>query len=215
MQTPAPNPPSLPSDRPPTKSELSNFIRQVVGTGLSSAEAAVGQQLEAAISARDAIRQSLDAATSSTERAALTTQLNRADRKVRDLQNAVQKIKVGEDKLNAQGTFSVTNPPLQSPGEIVPTTMIVSVMSILFIGFPLAIAYSRIMLRRATLSSSQAPAQVSAEQTRRFDRLEQSVDAIAIEIERISENQRYLTKVLSEPRPGVAVGSGTSEPPKG
>jgi|SRR5215831_16835189 len=35
----------------------------------------------------------------------------------------------------------------------------------------------------------------------RLDRLEQSMDAIAIEIERISEGQRFVTKILTD-RPG-------------
>jgi hypothetical protein len=38
--------------------------------------------------------------------------------------------------------------------------------------------------------------------TPRFDRLEQAVDAIAIEVERISEGQRFVTKVMTE-RPGT------------
>jgi hypothetical protein len=38
--------------------------------------------------------------------------------------------------------------------------------------------------------------------TPRFDRLEQAVDAIAIEVERISEGQRFVTRVLTE-RPGT------------
>ena len=216
MQTPQsiptpPSPPSLPSDRAPTRTELSDFIRQAIGTGLSSAQAAVEQELGTAISERNAIQASLDASTSSTQRAALTTQLNKANRKVRDLQRAVDKIKAGEDKVNGGGTYSETNPALQNPNDFVPTTMIVSVMSILFIGFPLAIAFSRIMLRRATNQAPQSSAQLTAEQTRRFDRLEQSVDAIAIEIERISESQRYLTKVLGEPRQNAPVGPGRAD----
>jgi hypothetical protein len=42
----------------------------------------------------------------------------------------------------------------------------------------------------------------------RFDRLEQAVDAIALEVERISETQRFTTKLLNEairttPRPAL------------
>lgn len=33
---------------------------------------------------------------------------------------------------------------------------------------------------------------------RRFDQLQQSVDVIALEVERISEGQRYVTKILNE-----------------
>jgi hypothetical protein len=34
--------------------------------------------------------------------------------------------------------------------------------------------------------------------TARLDRMEQAIDAIAVEIERISEGQRFTTKLLSE-----------------
>ena len=38
----------------------------------------------------------------------------------------------------------------------------------------------------------------SPEEGRRLDQLQNSVDAIAVEVERISENQRYVTKALNE-----------------
>lgn len=38
----------------------------------------------------------------------------------------------------------------------------------------------------------------------RIERMEQALDSIAVEVERISENQRFTTKLLSE-REGVAV----------
>ena len=37
-----------------------------------------------------------------------------------------------------------------------------------------------------------------AEVMTRFERMEQSIDAIAVEIERISEGQRFTTRLLSE-----------------
>ena len=85
--------------------------------------------------------------------------------------------------------------------------MIIAIMSILFIGFPLAITFARILWRRTSNAPVASP-QMNAESTRRFDRIEQSVDAIAIEVERISENQRYLTKLLAEPRQNASVASG-------
>lgn len=47
----------------------------------------------------------------------------------------------------------------------------------------------------------------------RLARVEQAVEAVAVEIERIGESQRFLTKVLTETRPGLAAGS--SERPGG
>jgi hypothetical protein len=44
----------------------------------------------------------------------------------------------------------------------------------------------------------------------RLERIEQAVDAIAVEVERISEGQRFTTKLLSEGR-GNALPSGAAQ----
>jgi hypothetical protein len=76
---------------------------------------------------------------------------------------------------------------------------------------PLSISYAVRMLRR-----NPAPKGVRTEDFGpRFDRLEQAVDAIAIEVERVSEGQRFVTKILAE-RPAsaepLALGAGGAEP---
>ena len=57
---------------------------------------------------------------------------------------------------------------------------------------PIARAIARMMDRRS--ERPQIPAQVSAQLTQ----LTQAVDSIAIEVERISEGQRFTTKLLAE-----------------
>jgi len=54
----------------------------------------------------------------------------------------------------------------------------------------------------------------SSEHDTRMERLEQAVDAIAIEVERVGEAQRYQTKLLSEANlmPGAGVGQRVAEP---
>lgn len=47
---------------------------------------------------------------------------------------------------------------------------------------------------------------VTAEQESRFERLEQAVDAIALEIERVGESQRYQAKLLAEANMMPAMG---------
>jgi len=49
---------------------------------------------------------------------------------------------------------------------------------------------------------------ISANVENRLERIEQAVEAMAIEVERISESQRYLTKLMSEAR---QLPSGTSK----
>lgn len=48
----------------------------------------------------------------------------------------------------------------------------------------------------------------------RLARVEQAVDAIAIEMERVGEGQRFLTKILAERTPqALAEGSAAARPP--
>ena len=56
-------------------------------------------------------------------------------------------------------------------------------------------AHTRRMLRRSPKETSLSPGDMI---TPRLDRLEQAVDAIAIEIERIAEGQRFVTKVMAD-----------------
>jgi hypothetical protein len=57
------------------------------------------------------------------------------------------------------------------------------------------------------------PPAVFAQTAQHLERLEESVDAIAIEVERISEGQRFVTKLLSEGHasPKLVTGQRTSE----
>jgi hypothetical protein len=67
---------------------------------------------------------------------------------------------------------------------------------VLAIGVPLARAYSRRM--DAESKNPRLPAEV----TDRLERMEQALDSVALEVERISEGQRFTTKLLSEGRGG-------------
>lgn len=69
---------------------------------------------------------------------------------------------------------------------------------ILAIGVPMARAYARRM--DAESKNPRVPMEV----TGRLERIEQSLEAVAIEVERISEGQRFTTRLLSEGRGGAA-----------
>jgi hypothetical protein len=45
---------------------------------------------------------------------------------------------------------------------------------------------------------AQRPPAVPSDVAMRMERMERTLDSVAIEVERISENQRFLTKVLAE-----------------
>jgi hypothetical protein len=85
--------------------------------------------------------------------------------------------------------------------EVIPIVAILSV----FVFFPIAISVARNIWRRGSLPAATRPDRESAQ---RLERMEQAMDAIAIEIERVSEGQRFVTRLLSEQRNGVAIAAG-------
>ena len=76
-------------------------------------------------------------------------------------------------------------------GVMVPIVALISV-AVTTIGFPLARAYARRMEREPREPS------VPPELQLRLERMEQALDSIAIEVERISEGQRFTTKLLAD-----------------
>lgn len=66
-------------------------------------------------------------------------------------------------------------------------------MALIIVGLPLARAFARRMDRRGESVSA-------SEITPRLDRIEQAVEAIAIEVERVSEGQRFTTRAIADLR---------------
>jgi hypothetical protein len=76
-------------------------------------------------------------------------------------------------------------------GVLVPITFF-GMVAIVSVGMPLARAYARRM------ESGAGRPVVPPDVTARLERMEQAIDSIAIEIERISEGQRFTTKLLAD-----------------
>jgi len=76
---------------------------------------------------------------------------------------------------------------------------------------PLAYAAARIMLKRW---AHPKPVPQILESAARLERMEQAVEAVAIEIERISEGQRFVTQLMAkrEQVPAIGVGQAAAEP---
>ena len=70
--------------------------------------------------------------------------------------------------------------------------MITSV--VLVLGIPLVIVHARKIWKR----DSAELAHPSGDTDRRLERIEHAIDAMAVEVERVSEGQRFVTKLLSE-----------------
>ena len=83
---------------------------------------------------------------------------------------------------------------------MIPTEVL---LAVIMVGMPSAVVLARMWFKhreRMGLLPNQAAA---LEQ--RMERLEQAVDAVALEVERVGEGQRFLAKVLTERAPDVLV----------
>jgi hypothetical protein len=90
-------------------------------------------------------------------------------------------------------------------GLFVPLGFFAMVVAIV-VGRPMIKAYAT-----RVENESKRP-QIPAEVASRLERIEQAVDAIAVEVERISEGQRFTTKLLSETRNAGALPAGQASP---
>jgi hypothetical protein len=143
---------------------------------------------------REAIRSSVQAqAAASQARAAAAAQRGQAT-------PAPEPTVVIRGSDGAQQTFTV--PPFGFRENVIPQQVVdISVaffltMAAIIIGLPLARAFARRMDRRG--GAAQIPNEIASQLTQ----LNQAVDAIALEVERISEGQRYTTRLLSEQQGG-------------
>ena len=105
-------------------------------------------------------------------------------------------------------TSAGTSAPFGNPSraEIRDAIPIVGILSV-FVFFPIAIAFARNVWRRGSVVPTSGTDRESAH---RLERMEQAMDAIAIEIERVSEGQRFVTRLLGDQRNGTAIGAAQS-----
>ena len=126
-----------------------------------------------------------------------------------------QELRSQVDQLLAGGTPVITPPEFFGDDVIPPQAVDISIAffatcAVIAIGIPVARAWGRWLDRRGRASAT-AP-----ETDERLTRIEQAIDAVAIEVERVSEGQRYTNRTIGELRglPAPDVGQGWAVPPR-
>jgi len=142
------------------------------------------------------------------DRAGLERRITEIDQRISDVDKQLATAEMSVARAAAIPGAVVPDPPEPpDPDAYQETIAIVSSVFTFFVLFPLAIAYARRLWRRGAMSVAELP-KVLAE---RLTRLDQAVDTIAIEVERISEGQRFLTKVMTDTNT-PALGAGPAQP---
>ncbi len=171
------------------------------GAGATAANRATIEALQGQIQAEratiDHLTSQLTSGTSKAAENAITDQIESAQERLSSLQRQMDQalgMPIAAPEL--------AMPPMPRSNDVIPheavqmTQMFFVTVAVIAIGIPLARAFGRWLDRRGTVQvASKAP-----DFDPRFDRLEQAIEAIAIEVERVSEGQRFTNKLMGEAR---------------
>jgi hypothetical protein len=150
----------------------------------------------------------------------LTGKIARGEADLDRLRSQVARMQgVNRNQVTETGVLVPPSPPFQRRGPDPDMVFGMGFVLAMSLVVPISIAIARRIWRGKRDTGPIIEDRVSA----RMDRLEQAVDTIAVEIERISEGQRFVTKVLAErpiatnnppaaPETNNAAGLGESKP---
>ena len=168
-------------------------------------------QLERAEERRDDLQEALTQTPQSetVTRAGLEARLKDTDARIAslDAEIAASEQRVSTAAAVPGATYEPPRPVFQRSGPP-EEAWFLGGMFIFLVMMPMAIAQARRIWRRPTATSTEMPAEL----TDRLNRLEQAVDAVAVELERVGEGQRYVTRVFTEQAGQRALGAGAAEP---
>jgi hypothetical protein len=158
------------------------------------------QQLAGLTAQRRILQRQISASNDGTTRAALELKKVPLDNQIAQTEIDLASVRA---QLAARQTTQIgvpIRPPMNTRRGPDPDLIVGLAFAFIFaVMMPISIAIARRIWRGVRPA---APPRAEDTLTPRFDRLEQAVDAIAIEVERISEGQRFVTRVLTE-RPGT------------
>lgn len=175
---------------------------------LKSRREQLSDQLTSAVGRRNKISEQIANAPDGASRTGLEQRLTVLDKRIVQLETDIASS--GRQLAAVPNSLigSESEPPGGRGNDIPDNVAAISATSIVLLGFPLVITLARNLWKRGSRSAALAQQQLSPAVEQRLERVEQGVDAIAIEIERISEGQRFVTRLLSEGPAGLQLKQG-------
>ena len=167
-------------------------------SALRAQRSELSSQLNSASRRREELVKDLDGATGA-NRAGIESRIQLLDQRILQIERDI----ASTGQLLASARGQVQEPSTLPPGSDsmqIDVTAITAILSV-FVLAPLAVTYARNLWRKGSLP--KVDDQLGRENAERLARLESAVDSIAIEVERISEGQRFVTKLLAETERGA------------
>jgi hypothetical protein len=144
---------------------------------------------------------------SAADRAGLEARIREVDARILNVEKeiAAADAQVARAAAVPGATIERPEPRREGPPE---EAFVLGGIFIVVVFFPLSVAYARRIWRRGAAAITQMPKELGE----RFTRLEQAVDAIAVEVERVGEGQRYMSRVVTDDMAQRALGAGPAMP---
>lgn len=208
MQPSPPAPPSVPGQEFPVTITTDGASPSAVLKAAEAQRSELRDQLERVQQQRNEIAGWLKAEDiTAPDREGLATRLKETDARISNIEQQIAQADAAVAKAAAvPGAVVETPPPDTRKGDEMEAITAVSIVFTLFVLFPIAFAYSRRLWKKASTVVAPIPREV----TERLEQMGQAVESIAVEVERIGEGQRFLTKVMSDQT--RQLGAGAAQP---
>ena len=217
-QDPAPSTAPV-TPQPPTAPGAEVYVVQ--GTGgapmslrevqaLRNRRSEISNQLESASSRREELARKLEGMDGAA-RAGIVDRIGLLDKRILALESELDA--TGRLLSSAPAGLASSSARTSDPFSRIDSDTVTAIGTTftVFVLAPIAVSAARLLWKRGNVPPRPVP---SAEGSQRLDRIEQAVDAIAIEVERVSEGQRFMTRLLTEGNqfPGIGTGARAAEP---
>jgi hypothetical protein len=204
MQQPtpvAPAPPGAPAIAPalPGIQDPSQVLR-----GFREQRSELRDQLDRLEDQRTELQDQLNAITDAAAKPGIIARIQMIDGRIIAVDKAIADADAAVARAAAIPGAVIPDPP-ELPRNGPPEEFFVFLMVLtIFIVVPIALAYARRIWKKGVQTVTEIPQDVYE----RFNRIDQAIDSVAVEVERIGENQRYVTKLVNEQR---GLGAGPAE----
>jgi hypothetical protein len=165
-------------------------------------------QLEELESTRRDISGQLEELPAGPDRTALETRMKDVDSRISAVDQMLAANAAQLSQAAAAPGAVIEQPPVRIVREGPPVEAVVGMAFLFAVFLPLSIAFTRRIWRRSAAAVTSFPREIAE----RLQRMEQAIEATALEVERIGEGQRYLTRLFTEGESARAIGSGSAQP---
>jgi hypothetical protein len=138
------------------------------------------------------------------DRAGLEARLTTLDARIIKMEGQMEQADAAVVRAAAVPGAKVEKPSTPRQPQYDETAAIIGSCLTIFVMAPIAIAYARRIWKKGSTVIAPVPREV----TDRLEAMGQAVESIAIEVERIGEGQRFITKVMGERQ----LGQGAAQP---